>query len=88
MFQCMMNNRFNPAEMSFVAVYIDDLVEFSENQIQHREHLNLTLVRLAAPELKICNFLKDNDTFVDHLVTKDGIWVVLAKLKATRNLGR
>lgn len=75
--------------MPFVAVHIDDLIVFSENETQHQALLNWTLTKLTAAGLKIkpmkCRLIKDKITLVGHSVSKEGIFAELAELEAVIN---
>jgi hypothetical protein len=45
-FMCLMNSVFMPELDKFVAVFIDDILIYSENEEEHAEHLCIILARL------------------------------------------
>ena len=42
-FMCMMNNIFNKYLDKFVLVFIDDILVYSKNKEEHKEHLRIVL---------------------------------------------
>ena len=42
-FMCMMNNIFSKYMDKFVVVFIDDILVYSKNKEEHKEHLRIVL---------------------------------------------
>ena len=42
-FMCLMNSVFNKYLDKFVLVFLDDILVYSKNEVEHEEHLRLTL---------------------------------------------
>lgn len=67
-------------------VYLDDIVCFSGNWVEHKQHLEQIFVRLRAANLKLkpskCKLARDELPFLGHVLSKDGIRVDDNKIKA------
>ena len=50
-FMALMNRVFKPYLDSFVIVFIDDILIYSKNEIEHEEHLRITLQTLKEHQL-------------------------------------
>ena len=67
-------------------IFIDDILIYSNNEQEHKEHLRIILQVLREQQLYAkfskCDFFKDNIKYLGHVVSKDGISVDLDKIKA------
>ena len=71
---------------NFVVVFIDNMLIYSKNEQEHKEHLNIILQVLREQELYTkfskCDFFKYKIQYLGHVVSKDGISVDPNKIKA------
>ena len=85
-FMDLMNRVFKPYLDTFVIVFIDDILVYSENEEQHKEHLRIVLKTLQDNQLYAkfskCEFWLDKVMFLGHVISKDGIAVDPAKVEA------
>src|SRR5216684_1573841 len=62
-FMCLMNNIMHKYLDKFVVVFIDDILIYSKNEEEHKEHLRIILQELREKQLfekfSKCDFLKD-----------------------------
>uniref|UniRef100_A0A1Y1KWY5 Reverse transcriptase domain-containing protein n=1 Tax=Photinus pyralis TaxID=7054 RepID=A0A1Y1KWY5_PHOPY len=69
-------------------VYLDDLIVFGNNLINHNKNLTKVLQRLREVNLKLnpykCEFLKKELFYLGHIITPDGILPDPAKVKAVK----
>ena len=69
-------------------VYLDDIIIFSSNIMEHANRLSEVLQRLRDANLKAhplkCSFAVDSIEYLGHIVTKDGVLPDPAKIKAIR----
>jgi hypothetical protein len=88
-FQTMMNSIFSDFVDDFLIVYIDDILIFSRNAKEHREHVRKVLQRLREHQLyansEKCEFGRSSINFLGHVVSKDGISMASSKLEDIRN---
>lgn len=89
-FQRLMDTIFG--EVSFVAVYIDDLLIFSRNHTEHQEHLR-TALRLLRENGLICKpdkcvFGVSSVEFLGHVVSGNGVRPNPAKVEAITRFPR
>ena len=49
----LMNRVFKPYLDSFVIVFIDDILIYSKNEVEHEEHLRITLQTLKEHQLYV-----------------------------------
>ena len=74
---------------AFVCVYMDDLLVFSRNHVEHMEHLRTVLGLLRKHRLyakpKKCDWLKSELAFLGHIVGVDGIKVDPAKIQVVKD---
>ena len=58
-------------------VYIDDVLVFSEDRLQHVKHLEHVFAALEAQgyhvRLEKCTFLRDTVSFLGHVISPEGI---------------
>jgi len=71
---------------SFVVVFIDDILVYSTNYVEHEEHLKTILNVLREwkmfAKLKKCEFWLEEVSFLGHVVNKNGLIVDPTKVKA------
>jgi hypothetical protein len=84
-FMDLMNRVFHEYMDSFVIVFIDDILVYSKSQEEHEEHLRIVLQilkdRKLFAKLKKCEFWMDRVVFLGHVISRDGILWILARLK-------
>lgn len=88
-FQRLMNNIFRPHLRKFVLVYLDDILVYSRDAEEHKEHLKQVFALLQQHNLFIktskCEFGVDQVDFLGHVVSKDGIQMDPGKVKAVED---
>ena len=71
--------------MHFSLVFIDDILVYSKSQEEYEEHLRIVLQilkdRKLFAKLKKCEFWMDRVVFLGHVISRDGILWILARLK-------
>ena len=81
-FMCLMNSVFSRYLDKFVLVY-------SKNEVEHEEHLRLTLQFLREhklyAKLSKCDFYKDMSHYLGHIILDEGIYVDPEKIEAIMN---
>ncbi|XP_074305595.1 uncharacterized protein LOC141640813 [Silene latifolia] len=91
-FMDLMNRVFRPYLDKFVVVFIDDILVYSKNQEEHREHLRIVLETLRGnkiyAKLKKCDFWLDKVVFLGHVISKEGVQVDPQKVEAITNWPR
>lgn len=85
-FMKMMNNVFRDYLDEFVIVFIDDILIYSKNQEEHKDHLRKVLDRLREhklfAKLSKCSFWQREIGFLGHVVSDKGVSVDQGKIKA------
>ncbi|CAN4099418.1 unnamed protein product [Withania somnifera] len=70
----------------FVIVFIDDILVYSRNKSDHEQHLRLILRTLREHKLYAkfskCEFWLESVAFLGHVVSKNGVSVDPAKIRA------
>ena len=78
-FMCMMNKVFMEFLDKFVVVFIDDILVYSKNEEEHKEHLRLVLEKLREHQLYAkfskCEFWLKEVGFLGHVISGEGIAV-------------
>ena len=73
-----------------VVVYIDDILIFGRNQVEHDARLASVLERLKAANLKLnwakCHIGKDQVKYLGHTLTRDGVHPDSSKLSAIADM--
>ena len=86
-FQRMMDNILG--HLSFIVLYIDDILIFSENEHDHQEHMQTVLCVLQENELLArqdkCVFGASSVEFLGHVISAEGIQPTQNKVKAITN---
>ena len=84
-----MNDVFRPYLYDFVLVYWDDSHIFSKNKDQHSRHLHIVLDYLCCHQLyaqpSMCQFFRDEVTYLGHIVGKGGLRVDTKKVATVQN---
>ena len=74
-FQLLMNKVLKG--LKFTMMYLDDIIIFSQDELQHLEHLEIVFSRLREAGLKMkrskCDFFKSEIHYVGHLISPEGI---------------
>ena len=74
-FQLLMNKVLKG--LRFAMTYLDDIIIFSENELQHLEHLEIVFSRLRETGLKMkcskCDFFKSEIHYLGHRISPEGI---------------
>ena len=82
----MMNKVFMEYLDKFVVVFIDDILVYSKNEEEHKEHLRLVLEKLREHQLYAkfskCEFWLDEVAFLGHVVSGNGVAVDPSKVAA------
>jgi len=85
-FMDLMNRTFSQYLDQFVIVFVDDILVYSPDEEQHREHLRVVLGILRDQQLYAklskCEFWLSSVAFLGHIVTGAGISVDPAKVEA------
>lgn len=78
-FMNMMNHVFRSFLDKFVIVFVDDILVYSKDKTQHKEHLRLVLATLRQnhlyAKLSKCEFWLHTIHFLGHVITKEGVAV-------------
>ena len=76
----------------FAIGYLDDIIIFSNNEIEHLRHIEEIFTRLEHFGLKMkrekCDFFKKHIQYLGHLITEDGFTPLPEKLESIRNMPR
>ena len=88
-FMNMMNKVFMEFLDKFVVVFIDDILVYSKNEEEHKEHLRLVLGKLREHELYAkfskCEFWLKEVGFLGHVISGEGIAVDPIKVDTVTN---
>ena len=87
-FQRAMEIILEPILNTFVMVYIDDIIIFSKDLIEHTSHLKqvFTLLQKAGLKIKVqkCRFARTEVEYLGHIVSHEGVKADPKKLKAVK----
>ena len=76
----------------FAMGYLDDIIIFSNNKIEHLRHIKEIFTRLEHFGLKMkrekCDFFKKHIQYLGHLIAEDGFTPLPEKLESIRNMPR
>ncbi|XP_073357951.1 uncharacterized protein [Aegilops tauschii subsp. strangulata] len=85
-FMSMMNKVFMEYLDKFVVVFIDDIMVYSKNEEEHKEHLRLVLEKLREHQLYAkfskCEFWLKEVGFLGHVISREGIAVDPTKVQS------
>jgi hypothetical protein len=78
-FMYLMNSVFMPELDKYVVVFIEDILVYSRNEVEHTMHLHIVLQRLhdhhLYAKLSKCDFWLREIKFLGHTISQDGISV-------------
>ena len=87
-FQLLMNKVLKG--LKFTMTYLDDIVIFSQDELQHLEHLEIVFSHLPEAGLKMkcskCDFFKSEIHYLGHLISPEGISPLPNKLDSIRHM--
>lgn len=85
-FMDLMHRTFRMFLDKFVVVFIDDFLVYSKNSEAHEEHLRQVLSKLREHQLYAklskCEFWLEEVAFLGHVISKEGVSVDPAKMRA------
>ena len=88
-FMDLMNMVFRPYVDQFVVVFIDDILVYSKDAQEHKQHLKIVLQTLREKKLYAklskCDFWLKEVSFLGHIVSAEGIRVDPTKIEAVVN---
>ena len=88
-FMTLMNGIYKPYLDLFVIVFIDDILIYSKSRKKHEEHLKIVLEllreKIRYAKFSKCEFCLDSVSFLEHVVSKDGVMVDPSKIKAVKS---
>jgi hypothetical protein len=80
-----MNSVFMPELDKFIVIFIDDILIYSKNEVEHEQHPRIVLQRLRDHKLYAkfskCEFWLNTVKFVGHTIFSDGISVDPSKVQ-------
>ena len=83
-FMSLMNNFFSQYLDKFVLVFLDDILIYFKNEVEHEEHLRLVLHILRKNQLysklNKLGFYQSKVQYLGHIISKEGIVVDLEKI--------
>ena len=75
--------------LKFTMTYFDDIIIFSQDELQHLEHLEIVFSHLREAGLKMkhskCDFFKSEIHYLGHLISPEGISPLPNKLDSIRH---
>ena len=87
-FQLLMNKVLHG--LDFAMTYLDDIIIFSKNKLQHLEHLETVFSCLREARLKMkqskCDFFKKEIHYLGHLISTEGISPLPNKLDCIQHM--
>ena len=87
-FQLLMNKALKG--LKFTMMYLDDIIIFSPDELQHLEHLEIVFSHLREAGLKMkrskCDFFKSEIHYLGHLISPEGISPLPNKLDSIRHM--
>ena len=85
-FQRLMVDCLGDLNMNLCIVYLDDVIVFSKTPDEHLERLEAVFQKLSAAGLKLkpskCTFFKTEITYLEHLITSEGVATDPKKIEA------
>ncbi|KAE9265706.1 hypothetical protein PR003_g32372, partial [Phytophthora rubi] len=77
-------------DLDFVIVYLDDILVFSQNPVEHLEHLRIVFDRLRQYDVtlngKKCHILRDQVDYLGFTLTPEGIQLQKKKVEAIQQI--
>ena len=87
-FQLLMNKVLKG--LKFAMTYLDNIIIFSQDELQHLEHLEIVFSHLREAGLKMkcskCDFFKSEIHYLGHLISPEGISPLPNKLDSIRHM--
>ena len=87
-FQLLMNKVLKG--LKFIMTYLDDIIIFSQDELQHLEHLEIVFSCLREAGLKMkcskCDFFKSENHYLGHLISPEGISPLPNKLDSIKHM--
>ena len=87
-FQLLMNKVLKG--LKFAMTYLDDIIIFSQDELQHLEHLEIVFSHLWEAGLKMkcskCDFFKSEIHYLGHLISLEGISPLPNKLDSIKHI--
>ena len=87
-FQLLMNKVLKG--LKFTMMYLDDIIIFSQDELQHLEHLEIVFSCLREADLKMkrskCDFFKSEIHYLGHLISPEGISPLPNKLDSIKHM--
>ena len=87
-FQLLMNKVLKG--LKFAMTYLDDIIIFSQDELQHLEHLEIVFSHLREAGLKMkcskCDFFKSEIHYLGHLISSEGNSPLPNKLDSIRHM--
>ena len=87
-FQLLMNKVLKG--LKFAMTYLDNIIIFSQDELQHLEHLEIVFSYLREAGLKMkhskCDFFKSEIHYLGHLISPEGISPLPNKLDSIRHM--
>ena len=87
-FQLLMNKVLKG--LKFAMTYLSDIIIFSQNELQHLEHLEIVFSHLREAGLKMkrskCDFFKSEIHYLGHLISPEGISPLPNKLNSIKHM--
>ena len=87
-FQLLMNKVLKG--LKFMMTYLDDIIIFSQDELQHLEHLEIVFSHLWEAGLKMkhskCDFFKSEIHYLGHLISPEGISPLPNKLDSIKHM--
>ena len=87
-FQLLMNKVLKG--LKFAMTYLDDIIIFSQDELQHLEHLEIVFSCLREAGLKMkrskCDFFKSEIHYLGHLISPEGISPLPNKLDSIQHM--
>ena len=81
----LMHGIFHPFLDNFVLIFIDDILIYSKNQEENKDHLRIVLEMLRKHQLYAkfskCDFFKTKIRYLGHVISEKGIVVDPKKIK-------
>ena len=91
-FMDLMHRVFQPYLDQFVVVFVDDILIYSQSQLEHEYHLRIVLQLLRDHQLYAkfskCEFWLTEVRFLGHMVSASGMSVDLEKVEAVMSWER
>ena len=76
--------------LDFAIAYLDDIIIFSNNELEHLQHLETVFKRLQEAGLKLkeskCDFFRSQIHYLGHMLSAEGIQPLPEKLDSITNM--